>query len=67
MHNEIVELQTRLAFQEDTIMGLSDVLARQQGEIAELMVKLEIVQRQVREFMQMESQAPGEEAPPPHY
>jgi len=69
MDNEIVELQTRLAFQEQTILELSDVLARQQREIATLTAKLDIVQRQVREAMETESQAPapGDEPPPPHY
>jgi SlyX protein len=67
MDKEIVELQTRLAFQENAILELSDVLARQQGEIAALTAALDSVQMQVREALQMESQTPAEESPPPHY
>lgn len=67
MDKEIVELQTRLTFQENTILELSDVLARQQREIAALKAMLDIVQRQVREVMQTESQTPEEALPPPHY
>ena len=67
MDKEIVELQTRLAFQENASLELSDVLARQQGEIAALTAALDSVQMQVREALQMESQTPAEESPPPHY
>ena len=36
MDKEIIELQTRLTFQEQTMLELSDVIARQQREIGEL-------------------------------
>ena len=67
MDDEIVELQSRLAFQEQTILELSDVLARQQTEIDRLKSDLERVQQQFRELLDFQSQLPGEEPPPPHY
>lgn len=67
MDKQIVELQTRLAFQENTILELSDVLARQQREIAALTTKLDLVQQQVIELMQIEPGGHEAEPPPPHY
>ncbi|MCP5409265.1 MAG: SlyX family protein [Chromatiaceae bacterium] len=67
MDKQIVELQTRLAFQENTILELSDVLARQQREIAALTTKLDLVQQQVIELMQIEPGGREAEPPPPHY
>jgi SlyX protein len=65
MDSDIIELQTRLAFQEESILELSDVVARQQREIAALTAKLDLLQQQLEVLA--ETEAAEEEPPPPHY
>ena len=60
------ELESRLAFQDDTIQALNDVMVRQGREIDRLQLQMaELLNR----YEEMVSQLPGEgeEAPPPHY
>ena len=67
MEDRIVELETRLAFQESMLQDLNGVVARQQQEILSLRRDLEAVRAQLRAL------APGlvenrrDEPPPPHY
>ena len=65
MDQEIIELQTRLAFQEESILELSDVTARQQREIWALEQKLELLQQQLEVLA--ENETAEQEPPPPHY
>jgi len=67
MDNRIVDLETRLAFQEDAIQQLSDVLADQQREIAGLVRDLQVMQVQLRQAMPADVAPQAEETPPPHY
>jgi SlyX protein len=63
---EIIDIQSRLAFQEDALTELNKVAARQQREIREL--KEEI--KQLKEGLKsVAASIPGrgEEEPPPHY
>jgi len=64
--SEIIELQTRLAFQEGTIQELSDIIARQQRALDELQKDVDELQRQLRTLMPADI-AGEDEAPPPHY
>ncbi len=63
---EIIELQTRIAFQDGTIQELSDVIARQQRAIETLQKELEELRCQLR-ALQPSEVAGGSEPPPPHY
>ena len=62
----VTELETRLAFQDDTIQALNDVLVVQQRT-------LERMQRQVAALIKRQDEMGGqfeaseEDAPPPHY
>lgn len=63
---EIIDIQSRLAFQEDALTELNRVAARQQQEIRDL--KEEI--KQLKEGLKsVAASIPGrgEEEPPPHY
>ncbi len=66
MQNELLELQTQLSYQEDTIAQLNEVVTRQQREIERLTEAFAQLKRQFEEMVteQLEGQ---EEAPPPHY
>ena len=62
----LIELETKVAFQEDTILSLSDTLARQQFEldklqrlVQELRAQMQSNQTMIRDLQQ--------EVPPPHY
>lgn len=62
----IDDLESRIAFQEDAIDKLSDVMARQEKELDQLKRMVLILSTQIRNF------DVGEEAPkaneiPPHY
>ncbi|AZL70160.1 MULTISPECIES: SlyX family protein [Pseudomonas] len=63
---QIVELQTRQAFQDDTIQALNDVVIEQGRVIERLQLQVaELIKRYEEMVGQYGSE--GEEAPPPHY
>jgi SlyX protein len=67
METRIVELETRLAFQEDTLQELNSVVARQQQEILALAREVEALRAQLRALAPSLVAGRGEETPPPHY
>ena len=67
MNEELIELQTQMSFQEDTIAQLNDVVTRQQHEIDELKRALELLTKQVLTMSSGQMEQQEEEAPPPHY
>ena len=66
LDNRVMELETRLAFQDDTISSLSDELVLQQRAIERLQLRLAaLLKRQEEMVGQFETES--QEAPPPHY
>ncbi|GLH32544.1 MULTISPECIES: SlyX family protein [Pseudomonas] len=64
--SRIVELETRQAFQDDTIQELNDVVVEQGRVIQRLQLQMaELIKRYEEMVGQYGSE--GEEAPPPHY
>ena len=61
------ELETRLAFQDDTIQALNDALVAQQFELDRLRRSLELVAKRQADLAAQIPGDAGEEAPPPHY
>lgn len=61
----LVELETRSAFQEDTLGQLDQELALQQREIERLSRQVELLLGQVQQLIA--ANPPEEEPPPPHY
>lgn len=62
-----VELETKMAFQEDLIQKLDDAVANQQQQIFELQTLVKYLSSQIKE---VEGQLPDSDAPeppPPHY
>lgn len=60
------ELESRLAFQDDTIQALNDVLIEQQRAVDRLQLQMAALLKRYEEMVgQYESDE--EEAPPPHY
>ncbi|MFJ4346840.1 SlyX family protein [Pseudomonas sp. NPDC089401] len=62
----IIELETRQAFQDDTLQALNDVVVEQGRVIERLQLQVaELIKRYEEMVGQYGSE--GEEAPPPHY
>jgi SlyX protein len=66
LEERVNDLESRLAFQDDTIQSLSDELIKQQRDIERLQAQIAaLIKRQEESAVQFEI---GEqEAPPPHY
>ena len=60
------ELESRMAFQEDTIASLNEALVAQQQRIAYLEKMLDLLIERYREAAP-DMALPEEEPPPPHY
>jgi SlyX protein len=66
LEERVAELESRQAFQDDTIQALNDVLVAQQRSLDRLQLQMAaLLKRQEEMGGQFETQE--EEAPPPHY
>ncbi|MCV9920658.1 MULTISPECIES: SlyX family protein [Pseudomonas] len=66
LESQIIDLETRMAFQDDTIQALNDVVVEQGRVIDRLQLQIaELIKRYEEMVGQYGSE--GEEAPPPHY
>ena len=62
----LVELETRVAFQEHALQEMGDVIARQQTEIDRLTRLLKEIQDRLRGISAPVAER-SDETPPPHY
>ena len=67
MENRLIELETRLAFQDETLQTLSIELGRQQQEIALLTQEIAALKAQLRSLAPDLTAGRMPEPPPPHY
>jgi len=64
----LIELETKLAYQDDTVLALNDVVARQQLEIEKLSAVVKLLVERVRRLTAADESAdPTAEEIPPHY
>ncbi len=66
MQDDIIELQTRIAFQDGVIEQLNEVVTRQQTQIDRLQRQLTKLNGQVENLQQDQVLRQADE-PPPHY
>jgi len=66
LEERVMELESRLAFQDDTIAALNDVLVDQQRLVERLQLQMAALLKRYEEVMG-QYEASEEEAPPPHY
>ena len=66
LESRVMDLETRLAFQDDTIQTLNDVLVEQQRIMERLQLQLRALAKR-QEEMQVPMGVGEDEAPPPHY
>lgn len=65
---KIVDLESRLAFQEDSILSFSDQLLRQTRELERLQIQLIAMHKRMQEMSrQLEEGEDTDDKPPPHY
>lgn len=67
MEERLIEMETKLAFQDNTIEELSDVVYKQQLQIDQLKKELTGVQEKLRVIEPSLTGANDEEPLPPHY
>ena len=67
MENRIIELETKLAYQEDTIEELNQIVTKQQEELAVLTLAVQKLHEQVKQMTPSNLVSIDQEAPPPHY
>ncbi|MGH8381063.1 SlyX family protein [Pseudomonas sp.] len=62
----VTELESRLAFQDDTVQALNDVLVEQQRVVERLQLQMAALLKRYEEMVG-QYQSGEDEAPPPHY
>lgn len=67
MSDELIEVQTQLAFQEHTIAELNGVLTNQQQQLDVLRLELARVKEQLGLLEERVETAPSQDEVPPHY
>jgi len=69
--NELIEkietLETRQAFQEDTIESLNSVIIQLNKDVEMLQFKFDVIQEKVKQSSDNLTGTETEEPPPPHY
>lgn len=63
----INDLETRLAFQDDTIQALNDVLVAQQRVVERLQLQLEALAKRQKALIEELGSVEDDGEPPPHY
>lgn len=67
MEERLIELESRLSFQEHTLQELNDIVVAQQQELAALRLALQELDRRLRALTPPPLAGAEEETPPPHY
>lgn len=67
MDDRIIELETRLAFQEESIQSLSQSLGHQQQTIDSLQLEIEELRQRLKAVAVSPLEGDTLEPPPPHY
>ncbi len=63
----IIDLESRLAFQEHTLQELNDIVANQQQELDILRKALQDIDKRLRAVTPQQIASLEDETPPPHY
>jgi Uncharacterized protein conserved in bacteria len=66
LESRVTDLETRLAFQDDTLQTLSDVVYEQEKLIERLRLQMQALLKRLEE-VQGQVGVSEDEAPPPHY
>ena len=67
LENQVIDLEMRVAYMDDTVDALNDIVCKQRDEIDGLTKKLERCQQQLENLLPLLFEKPEDEPPPPHY
>jgi len=67
MENKIIELQSKLVFQDETINELNAVITDQQQQLDQLREEIRLLGLRIASVAESSSVSDEKEAPPPHY
>lgn len=67
LEERLTEIESRVAFQDDTIQQLNDVIVRQQHDIEQLTEALQLLKQQMQTLAPSLVVDQSQETPPPHY
>ncbi|MDF2182230.1 SlyX family protein [Neptuniibacter sp. CAU 1671] len=65
--DRVTELETRVAFQEDTLDKLNQVVSQQELDIERLTRMLKLMHQQLQSLSQNGISSADDSTPPPHY
>lgn len=67
MENKIIELQSKLAFQDETINDLNEVITDQQNQLDQLREDVRLLNLRISSVAEASNVVDEKEPPPPHY
>ena len=67
MEERLIEMETKLAFQETTVQKLNEVVTQQQNQIDILQAAIQELHERMKSLSEEAVRDPSEETPPPHY
>jgi SlyX protein len=67
IENRIIELETKVSYQDHTIQELNEVVIQQQQQIDQLEKNVNQLSGHLKSLNPSDLARPEEEAPPPHY
>ena len=67
MENKIIDLQSKLAFQDETINELNEVITDQQNQLDQLREDIRLLNLRIVSVAEASNVSEEKEAPPPHY
>ena len=65
--DRLIELETKLAFQETTIHKLDEVVTQQQNQLDILQAAIQELHERMKSMAEETVRDPADEPPPPHY
>lgn len=66
--DRLMEIETRLAYQENTLLALDDVIARQQKQIDQLEISVRLLVERLQQVLEaLEPSRAAIDEKPPHY
>ena len=67
MEDKIIDLQSKLAFQDETINQLNEVITDQQNQIDQLREEIRLLNLRIASVAEASNVSEEKEPPPPHY
>ncbi|BBN80146.1 protein SlyX [Pseudoalteromonas sp. A25] len=67
LENRVMELEAKIAFQDDTIETLNDELKMHQQRLAKMQRQIELLGEKIKEGREEGLMPQNQEPPPPHY